>query len=61
MTVIIECISSLINVTDNNDAWWKPEVRIILFQADACLVWLWWTKYSPPRLYMFSKMERDLT
>ena len=26
MTVIIECISWLINVTDNNDAWWKPEI-----------------------------------
>ena len=27
MTVIIECISWLINVTDNNDAWWKPEIN----------------------------------
>jgi len=27
MTVIIECISWLINVTDNNDARWKPEIR----------------------------------
>jgi len=26
-TVIIECISRLINVTDNNDARWKPEVK----------------------------------
>ena len=26
ITVIIECISLLINVTDNNDAWWKPEI-----------------------------------
>ena len=25
MTVIIECISWLINVTDYNDARWKPE------------------------------------
>jgi hypothetical protein len=25
-TVIIECISWLINVTDNNDAWWIPEI-----------------------------------
>jgi len=24
--VIIECISWLIKVTDNNDAWWKPEI-----------------------------------
>ena len=27
MTVIIECISWLINVTDNNDAGWKPEIN----------------------------------
>jgi hypothetical protein len=27
MTVIIECISWLINVTDNNDARWQPEIR----------------------------------
>jgi hypothetical protein len=27
MTVIIERISWLINVTDNNDARWKPEIR----------------------------------
>ena len=25
-TVIIQCISWLIKVTDNNDAWWKPEI-----------------------------------
>ena len=28
MTVIIECISWLINVTDNNDARWKPEIKL---------------------------------
>ena len=28
-TVIIECISRLINVTDNNDAWWKAEITKI--------------------------------
>jgi len=28
MTVIIERISWLIKVTDNNDAWWKPEIKI---------------------------------
>ena len=28
MTVIIECISWLINVTDNNDARWKPEINV---------------------------------
>ena len=27
MTVIIECISWLVNVTDNNDARWKPEIK----------------------------------
>ena len=27
MTVIIECISWLIKVTDINDARWKPEVN----------------------------------
>ena len=27
MTVIIECISRLINVTYNNDARWKPEIN----------------------------------
>jgi hypothetical protein len=26
-TVIIECISWLMNVTDNNDARWKPEIN----------------------------------
>jgi len=26
MTVIIECISWLINVTDINDAWWNPVI-----------------------------------
>jgi len=26
-TVIIECISWLIKVTDNNDARWKPEIK----------------------------------
>jgi hypothetical protein len=26
-TVIIECISWLINVTDNSDARWKPEIK----------------------------------
>jgi len=26
MTVIIECISWLINVTVNNDAQWKPKI-----------------------------------
>jgi len=26
MTVIIECISWLIKVTNNNDARWKPEI-----------------------------------
>ena len=29
MTVIIECISWLINVTDNSDARWKPENKLI--------------------------------
>ena len=28
MTVITECISWLINVTDNNDARWKPEINV---------------------------------
>jgi hypothetical protein len=28
MTVIIECISWLIKVNDNNDAQWKPEIEI---------------------------------
>ena len=27
MTVIIECISWLINVSDNNDVRWKPEIN----------------------------------
>ena len=27
MTVIIECISWLINVTDINDERWKPEIN----------------------------------
>ena len=27
-SVIIECISWLINVTDNNDARWKPEINV---------------------------------
>ena len=27
MTAIIECISWLVNVTDNNDARWKPEIH----------------------------------
>ena len=30
-TVIIECISWLINVTDNNDARWKPEITFYIF------------------------------
>ena len=30
MAVIIQCISWLINVTDNNDARWKPEVKEII-------------------------------
>ena len=25
---MIECISWLIKVTDNNDAWWIPEINI---------------------------------
>jgi hypothetical protein len=29
MTVIIECINWLIIVTDNNDAWWKPEIKLL--------------------------------
>jgi hypothetical protein len=29
MTVIIECISWLIKVTDNNDARWKSEIKIM--------------------------------
>jgi len=29
MAIIIECISWLINVTDNNDARWKPEINWI--------------------------------
>ena len=29
MTVVIECISWLIKVIDNNDAWWKPEINWI--------------------------------
>ena len=29
MTVIIKCISWLINVTDNNDAWWKHESKLL--------------------------------
>ena len=29
MTVIIECISWLINVTDNNDSRWKPEINLL--------------------------------
>ena len=28
---IIECISWLINVTDNNDARWKPEITFYIF------------------------------
>jgi len=28
MTVIVECISWLINVTDNNDARSKPEINL---------------------------------
>jgi hypothetical protein len=28
VTVIIECIRWLINVTDNNDARWKPEINV---------------------------------
>jgi hypothetical protein len=28
LTVIIECSSWLINVTDNNDARWKPEINL---------------------------------
>ena len=27
-TVIIECISLLMKVTDSNDAWWTPEIMI---------------------------------
>jgi hypothetical protein len=34
MTVIIECISWLINVTDNIDAWWKPETKEVCFSVD---------------------------
>ena len=30
MTVIIKCISWLINVTDINDAWWKPEIKLLV-------------------------------
>ena len=30
-TVIIECISWLIKVTNNDDARWKPEIKFILF------------------------------
>jgi len=26
-TVLIECISWVIKVTNNNDAWWKPEIK----------------------------------
>jgi hypothetical protein len=28
-TAIIECISWLIKVTDNNDAQWKPEIDVL--------------------------------
>ena len=28
ITVIIECISWLINVTDNSDVRWKPEISV---------------------------------
>jgi hypothetical protein len=28
MTVMIECISWLIKVADNNDAWWKTEINL---------------------------------
>jgi len=31
MTVIIEWISRLINVTDISDARWKPEINIIFY------------------------------
>jgi len=27
MTVLIKCICWLIKVTNNNDAWWKPEIN----------------------------------
>jgi hypothetical protein len=30
-TVIIECISWLINVDDNNYAQWKPEINPVVF------------------------------
>jgi hypothetical protein len=30
MTVITECISWLINVTDNNDARWKTEIKELI-------------------------------
>jgi hypothetical protein len=32
-TVIIEHISWLINVTDNNDARWKPEIKPAILNA----------------------------
>ena len=35
MTVIIECISWLINVTDNNDARWKPEINNFKYLINA--------------------------
>ena len=34
VTVIIECISWLINVTDNNDARWKPAITLLLFSKE---------------------------
>jgi len=33
-TVIIECISWLIKVTDNNDVRWKPEILRTMLHAD---------------------------
>jgi len=35
---IIECISWLIKVTDNNNALWKPEIRCIVQTMECNLI-----------------------
>ena len=30
MFFMIECISRLIKVTDCNNAWWKPEINLLI-------------------------------
>jgi hypothetical protein len=48
-----ECISGLIKVTDNNDAWWKLEIKLKFNNGEKLL-----TLESILKCYQFLKHNR---